>query len=152
MAESLIEWSYLYLNVNSNASPTEGFDLAPSQAAQIMKKFVTQCLHCTNDSWHFVFLFLHADEEAAWLSSRVACIFQRCRESRRVEAQMCVCGGDPFDYGTESIHVVCSAWLMTPSVSITANIWLQLRPWNPSALWGWHRDKSSLRSQSAIWN
>lgn len=55
MAESLIEQSYLYLNVNSNASHTEGFDVVPSRVAQIMKKSVTQCLHCTNDSWHLSF-------------------------------------------------------------------------------------------------
>lgn len=35
---------------------------------------------------------------------------------------MCVYGGNAFDFGTENIHVVCSAWLMTPSVSVTTNI------------------------------
>lgn len=147
-----IEQSYLYLNVNPNASHTEGFELVPSRAAQIMKKSVTQCLHCTNDSWHFVFLFLHTDEEAAWLSSRewtASC--QRCREGKGVEEQMCVYGGGPFDYGPVKIHVVCSAWLMTSSLSVTTNIWLQLK-WNPSALWVWHRGRSSLRSIRAIWN
>lgn len=89
MAESLIEQSHLYLNVNSNASHTEGFDVVPSRVAQIMKKSVTQCLHCTDDSWHFVFLFLHTDEEAAWLSSREGTAsYQGCRESRRVEEQL----------------------------------------------------------------
>lgn len=115
VAENLIEQSYWYLNVNSNASHTEGFDLVPSWAVQIMKKSVTQCLHSTNDSWHFVFLFLHTDEEAAWLSSgewTASC--QRCRKSKRVEEQMCVYGGGPFDYGTVNVHVVSSAWLMTP--------------------------------------
>lgn len=69
-----------------------------------------------------LFTLAHRRRGCLAFQQRVTCIFQRCRESRKVEAQMCVCGGGPFDCGPESIHVVCSAWWMMPSVSVTANI------------------------------
>lgn len=145
VAESLIEQSCLYLNVNSNASHTKGCDVLPAPSS-FMSSTDNEEVYGTMSSlckWLLALCpFILAHRWKGCLAFQQIVNRSR-RESRRTEEQMYVYG--PFDYGTLGISMVCSACFKPTSISITTNLWLQLRPWNLWAVWGWHRDENFLR-------
>lgn len=151
VAESLIEQSCLYLNVNSNASHTEGCDVLPAPSSftsSTVYEEVYEEVYDTMSSlckWLLALCpFILAHRWRGCLTFQQI-VNRRRRESRRTVEQMRVYGGgipSLFDYGPLGISMVCSACFKPTSISITANLWLQLRPWN---LWGWHRDENFLR-------